>query len=194
VQVRRGAGWWTQLCVRDTASAACWPGGSFSVENKPTPCTHTQRHTAARFSITNVQAGFKYWLAVSLVFEGTLLCLHFQPALRATNPAFGVVAAALSMSDKVESTFSKFSFQLIGALLGGAIGWAAMWHSALATNPYGLVAVITGFALVVGSLGVTKARVSITLALMTLSTLILVSPWVWVGAAQNPGAAGLCAC
>lgn len=50
-----------------------------------------------------------------------------------------------------------------------------MWHSALAINPYGLTAVIVAVALVVGMLGVTKARVGITLVLMTLSSLILVS-------------------
>lgn len=50
-----------------------------------------------------------------------------------------------------------------------------MWHPALATNPYGLVAVSVAAALVVGSLGVTKARIGITLTLMTMSTVILVS-------------------
>ena len=64
---------------------------------------------------------------------------------------------------------------MVGTVIGGVLGFLAMWHPALALNPYGLVAVVFGVALVVGMLGVTKARVGITLVLMTLSTLILVS-------------------
>lgn len=66
-------------------------------------------------------------------------------------------------------------FWVVGTILGGALGFLAMWHPALASNPYGLVAVVVAAALVVGLLGVTKTRVAITLLLMTLSTLILVS-------------------
>lgn len=69
----------------------------------------------------------------------------------------------------------QFVFWVVGTTLGGALGFLAMWHPALALNPYGLVAVVFGVAMIVGSLGVTKARVGITLVLMTLSTLILVS-------------------
>lgn len=72
----------------------------------------------------------------------------------------------------------QFVFWVCGTVLGGALGFLAMWHYALALNPYGLVAVTVAVALVVGSLGVTKARVGITLVLMTLSTLILVGGWV----------------
>lgn len=66
------------------------------------------------------------------------------------------------------------------------MGFLAMWHPALATNPYGLVAVSVAAALVVGSLGVTKARIGITLTLMTMSTVILVS--VLKGLAQSGAA------
>lgn len=68
----------------------------------------------------------------------------------------------------------QFVFWVTGTILGGALGYLAMWHPALALSPYGLVAVVVGVALVVGLLGVTKARVGITLVLMTLSSLILV--------------------
>jgi len=71
--------------------------------------------------------------------------------------------------------FLQFVFWVTGTVLGGALGYLAMWHPALALSPYGLVAVVVGVALVVGLLGVTKARVGITLVLMTLSSLILVS-------------------
>lgn len=69
----------------------------------------------------------------------------------------------------------QFVFWFFGTIFGGALGFLAMWHPALATNPYGLVAVSVAAALVVGSLGVTKARIGITLTLMTMSTVILVS-------------------
>lgn len=69
----------------------------------------------------------------------------------------------------------QFVFWVAGTLLGGALGFLAMWHPALALSPYGLVAITVAVAFVVGLLGVTKARVGITLTLMTLSSLILVS-------------------
>jgi hypothetical protein len=73
------------------------------------------------------------------------------------------------------SSCLQFVFWVFGTVLGGALGFLAMWHPALALSPYGLVAVVMAAALMVGLLGVTKARVGITLVLMTLSTLILVS-------------------
>lgn len=87
---------------------------------------------------------------------------HFSTCC--ANPAVRVCCAA-----------SQFVFWVVGTVVGGALGFLAMWHPALALNPYGLVAVVVAVALVVGLLGVTKARVAITLLLMTLSTLILVS-------------------
>lgn len=72
------------------------------------------------------------------------------------------------------SPVPQFVFWALGTILGGALGYLAMWHPALALSPYGLVVVMVVVALVVGLLGVTKARVGITLVLMTLSTLILV--------------------
>jgi hypothetical protein len=81
------------------------------------------------------------------------------------------------------SSCLQFVFWVFGTVLGGVLGFLAMWHPALALSPYGLVAVVVAAALVVGLLGVTKARVGITLVLMTLSTLILVSLFC-----QVPGA------
>jgi hypothetical protein len=78
----------------------------------------------------------------------------------------------------------QFVFWFFGTIFGGALGFLAMWHPALATNPYGLVAIAVAAALVVGSLGVTKARVGITLTLMTMSTVILVGIWFSIKSAQ----------
>lgn len=119
------------------------------------------------------QAACKYWLVLVIVLEVTLVSMHAQPVLRPLNPSFGFVAASLTISQKVEATVSKFVFWAAGTLLGGALGFLAMWHPALALSPYGLVAVTVAVAFVVGLLGVTKARVGITLTLMTLSSLIL---------------------
>jgi hypothetical protein len=74
---------------------------------------------------------------------------------------------------------------LVMVAAGGALGFLTMWHPALATNPFGLVAVVVAVACVVGLLGVTKVRVGITLLLMTLSTLVLVSVWALCGFKPN---------
>lgn len=60
----------------------------------------------------NVQAAFKYWLVLVLVFEVTLMVMYSQPVMRPLNPAFGFVAASLAMSEKVEATVSKVSQSL----------------------------------------------------------------------------------
>lgn len=57
-----------------------------------------------------MQAGFKYWLVLAVLFEVTLLVLYAVPAIRPLGPAFGFVAASLSMSEKVEATVSKVRY------------------------------------------------------------------------------------
>jgi hypothetical protein len=101
------------------------------------------------------------WTPTALFSAGqhpSLLLVPFQP-----HPALSALLV------------SQFVFWVVGTIVGGALGFLAMWHPALALSPFGLVAVVVAAALVVGLLGVTKARVAITLLLMTLSTLILVS-------------------
>jgi hypothetical protein len=62
-----------------------------------------------------VQAGFKYWLVLCIVLEVTLGLLYSLPVLRPLNPGFGIVAAALTMSQKVEATVSKVRCTILGA-------------------------------------------------------------------------------
>lgn len=53
------------------------------------------------------QAGCKYWLVLVLVYTATLLAMHFDTAIASLTPAFGYVAAVLTMSERVEATVSK---------------------------------------------------------------------------------------
>lgn len=70
-----------------------------------------------------VQAGFKYWLVLCIVLEVTLGLLYSLPVLRPLNPGFGIVAAALTMSQKVEATVSKVRCTILGAgETGGCCG------------------------------------------------------------------------
>lgn len=68
----------------------------------PTLCVNTC--TVGHFAL---QAAFKYWLVLVIVFEVTLVIMYAEPAIRPLNPAFGFVAASLAMSEKVEATVSK---------------------------------------------------------------------------------------
>lgn len=65
------------------------------------------------------------------------------------------------------------SFWFAGTIVGGGLGCLAMWHPAVAANPYALMAIMVAAAFLVGLLGHTRGRVAITLTLMTLSALVL---------------------
>eukprot|EP00775_Hariotina_reticulata_P006232 gene6232-6469_t len=117
-----------------------------------------------------VQAGFKYATALTVVFVATILAIYYDPVLAGLNPAYGFVASALAMSERVEATVS---FWIIGTAIGGTLGLLAMLHPALATNPFGLAAVIVAFSLVVGSFFPTQFKTLITLSLMTMTAIIL---------------------
>jgi hypothetical protein len=56
-----------------------------------------------------VQAVFKYWSVLTLLMVGTLLLMYFVPLIGRFNPSFGFTAAAVGMSDRVESTLFKVS-------------------------------------------------------------------------------------
>lgn len=58
-----------------------------------------------------VQAAIKYWSVLVLLFVGTLLLQYFVPVAGRLNPSFGYTAAAVGMSDRVESTVFKVSGQ-----------------------------------------------------------------------------------
>jgi hypothetical protein len=54
-----------------------------------------------------VQAAVKYWAVLVVVMVGTLLVMYFVPQSARWSPSFGYTAAAVGMSDRVESTVSK---------------------------------------------------------------------------------------
>lgn len=72
------------------------------------------------------QAGFKYWLVLCIVFEVLLVVLYAVPVVRPLNPAFGFVAASLSMSERVEATVSKVRTAACG-VYGGEFRGLCSW-------------------------------------------------------------------
>jgi len=60
----------------------------------------------------------------------------------------------------------------MGTAVGGTLGLLAMLHPALATNPYGLAAIVVAFSLVVGSFFPTQFKIVITLSLMAMTSII----------------------
>lgn len=54
-----------------------------------------------------MQAAIKYWGVLTVLLVGTLLLMYFRPILARYGPSFGFTAAAVAMSDRVESTIFK---------------------------------------------------------------------------------------
>jgi len=88
---------------------------TWSRASQGTPCKRGSRLTRHHkflicfIVLCAVQAGFKYWLVLCIVFEVTLVVLYALPLTRPLNPSFGFVAASLTMSERVEATVSKVS-------------------------------------------------------------------------------------
>ncbi|KAG2487722.1 hypothetical protein HYH03_013721 [Edaphochlamys debaryana] len=121
------------------------------------------------------QSGVKYWAALTTVL---LLIIGLgqrsdTPEVRMYRPVFGYAAAVLSMSERVEATVSKVAFWVVGTAIGGTLGYICMIHTDLATNPYGLMAIICTFTFLVGCLSGHQLRTAIVLTLMTFSAVIL---------------------
>jgi hypothetical protein len=55
---------------------------------------------------------------------------------------------------------------MVGSVLGGAVGFALMWHPWVATSPHVLAATLCVAAFAVGLLGSSNFRVTITLTLV----------------------------
>ncbi|KAG2454348.1 hypothetical protein HYH02_001373 [Chlamydomonas schloesseri] len=121
------------------------------------------------------QAGAKYWACLVTVL---LLILGLGERLDTVEvaryrPVFGYVAAVLAMSERVEATVSKVVVWVLGTVIGGTLGYVAMLHAHLATNPYGLMAVICAYTWLVGATNASTLRTGTVLTLMTLSAIIL---------------------
>lgn len=70
---------------------------------------------------------------------------------------------------QVEATVSKAALWVVGTAVGGTLGYAAMVSSVLATNPYGLMAILMAFTAIVGCLGGTTASMSMSIMLSAAS-------------------------
>lgn len=120
------------------------------------------------------QAGAKMWLVLVVALMATLATLYTTPSLSGhKTPVFGYVAAVLTVSERSEATVSKFATWIAGTLVGGCLGFGLMASLELASNPAALGAILCASAFAVGALGVSRFRVLITLALMTLSADVL---------------------
>ncbi|PNH05904.1 hypothetical protein TSOC_007796 [Tetrabaena socialis] len=93
--------------------------------------------------------------------------------VRVYRPTFGYIAVVLCMNEKVEATISKVALWVIGTAVGGTLGYVAMIGTDLATNPYGLMAVICAFTFMVGCLSTHQLRLLVVMTLMTFTSVIL---------------------
>jgi hypothetical protein len=65
-------------------------------------------------------AGLKYWIVLAGVMVATLALLYSVPTSYRYAPNFGYSAAAVGMSDRVESTVHKVRVELVvNHIIGG---------------------------------------------------------------------------
>ncbi len=98
---------------------------------------------------------------------------------------------------QVEATVSKAVLWVIGTAVGGTLGFIVMVDNDLATNPYGLMAILCAFTFVVGSMSGHQVCVCVCVC-VPMSSLALsfahclrvcVSPYVCVCVcSDHPGA------
>jgi hypothetical protein len=62
---------------------------------------------------------------------------------------------------------------LFGTVVGATLGFVLMISQAMATSPYGLMAIICAYTFLVALCGQSQFRVAITLTLMSLSGVVL---------------------
>ncbi|WIA41085.1 hypothetical protein OEZ86_004716 [Tetradesmus obliquus] len=119
------------------------------------------------------RAGLKYWLVLSCVMVATLALLHGVPTAYRYAPNFGYSAAAVGMSDRVESTVHKVICWTASAVVGATLGWALMASPVMANNAVALAAVICCFCFGVGCLSRSKNTLVILYTLMTVASVVL---------------------
>ena len=76
------------------------------------------------------------------------------------------------MSERVEDTLTKVLSWLVGAAVGGAIGYACVAHLALASNPYALAAIICVFSFAVGFVNGSEYKVGVCVCVCVCVLLI----------------------
>ena len=74
------------------------------------------------------------------------LRMPFSPPCRRHPPSHPPCFAG----PQVEATVSRTLLRIVGTAVGGSLGYVAMVHARLATNPYGLMAIICTFTFAVG--------------------------------------------
>lgn len=85
----------------------------------------------------------------------------------------GSAPLARLRSALTHSAALQASFWLVASFVGGALGYLAMLHSVLATDPAVLAAILVVFGMLVGLAMPTPLRMTITLSLMTLSAVMV---------------------
>eukprot|EP00775_Hariotina_reticulata_P009285 gene9285-9450_t len=130
------------------------------------------------------QAGVKYWFVLSAVLVSILVLMYFVPESIRLAPNFGYSAAAVGMSDRVESTVYKVVIWTGSSVLGAVLGWLLMLHPGLANNGVALAAVLCSIAFVIGSLGRSRNSLVTLYTLMTIASIVLCQ---FVGCCDHTG-------
>lgn len=118
-------------------------------------------------------AAVKYFATVWVALAACLAAIAGSPVLARLGPLAGLIAAALTASDKVEATLQKTGLWLVATAVGGLLGGALSSIPGLAASPPGIAAVLVAAAALVGAGARTGFRTAATLTLLTLASIAL---------------------
>ncbi|GLI64196.1 hypothetical protein VaNZ11_007388 [Volvox africanus] len=131
----------------------------------------------ALLSCRRFHFGVKYWAASSFMLC-LLLGLAARPdavVLRRYSLLYAFLATSVSMTDRVESTFSRVALRAGGTLVGGALGLAVMMTPALNHNPAGIMTIVCAATFLTSCLSSHRLVYGAVLALITLHSMLLCS-------------------
>ncbi|GIL45430.1 hypothetical protein Vafri_2673 [Volvox africanus] len=131
----------------------------------------------ALLSCRRVHFGVKYWVASSFMLC-LLLGLAARPeaeVLRRYSLLYAFLATSVSMTERVESTFSRVALRAGGTLVGGALGLAVMMTPVLNHSRVGLMAIVCAATFLTGCLASHRLVYGAVLALITLNSMLLCS-------------------
>eukprot|EP00798_Chlamydomonas_sp_ICE-L_P028058 gene28058-31160_t len=120
----------------------------------------------------NIQAGVKYFCALNLVMLLTLGLAGRGDVVGMTvrdhNVYYGYITAAVALAPRVEATFTNGLFYIMGTSIGGTFAMLVMRYESLASNPYGISALLFPATFIIGlfATGHYKRHVAVNLVMM----------------------------
>ncbi|KAK9862353.1 hypothetical protein WJX84_000490, partial [Apatococcus fuscideae] len=119
------------------------------------------------------QFGIKYWLAYSLSLAVIIPLQYISTGFVSWSPYYVMITVVVVLCEKVEVTLLKGIIRIITTIIGCVIGYLFMLRSNLATNPYGLMALLCVVTFLSGYFSLGPFKYAVFLLLITSNALVL---------------------